>query len=181
MKNRSVCVFLAALAFSGGVWAQDSDREFFTSISLVYTISTGETRGNATRPISQSVGITANFFVFSHENFGYYISPGIGIRMRYNTEIPNRMDMYFGTVLGPAFRIYSGSEVDIFAGLGPDISFMLRLDDFEDGSFESTETFLGLDLGGCFEARLKLNNDIAFTGGILMRNVAAGPYIGIGF
>jgi hypothetical protein len=102
------------------------------------------------------------------------------------------MDMYFGAVFGPAFRIYSGGSVDVLAGLGPDISCIVFLDDSKDGTFESTETFLGLGLGGSIEARMKLYKTITFTGGLLMKYnfvpysedkvfFLIGPYIGIGF
>jgi hypothetical protein len=191
MKNRIIFMLLAAFAFSGGLWARDSNQNFFKSIALVYTVSTGKTGNNTGNTINQSMGLTANFFIFSHERLGYYLSPGIGLRMKQGAKDLERMDMYFGAAFGPAFRIYDGSNVDILAGIGPDISCIVRLDDSVNGKFETTKTFLGLGLGGSLEARLKLYKTIAFSGGMLMkynfapysedRTFIAGPYIGIGF
>jgi hypothetical protein len=191
MKKFIVFVSLAFIESLGGLWAQDSGRNFFTSIGLVYTISTGKTGNNADNSITQSMGLTANFFIFPGENLGYYINPGLGLRMKHGVKDLEDMDMYFGAVFGPAFRIHGGSEVDIFAGIGPDISCMVHLREFENDDWKSTETFLGLGLGGSLEARLKLYKRIAFTGGMLMkynfapypedRTFIAGPYIGLGF
>lgn len=191
MKNRILFALLAFLVSSGGLWAQDSGQNFFKSIGLVYTISTGKTGDNSGNSITQSMGLTANFFIFSHENFGYYINPGIGMRMKHGAENLESMDMYFGAVFGPGFRIYDGGEVDILAGIGPDVSCIVHLEDSENDKFKSTKTFLGLGLGGSLEARLKLYNTVAFSGGILMkynfapysedRTFIAAPYIGVGF
>jgi hypothetical protein len=92
-----------------------------------------------------------------------------------------RIDVYFGAVVGPAFRIYDGGEVGVFAGLGPDISCTVHLNGFGNDSFDSTETLLGIGLGGALETRLRMHKDFSFTGGILMRYDFSGPYIGIGF
>jgi hypothetical protein len=186
MKNRIVLALFALLVSSSGLWAQDLDQGFFKSIALVYTISTDKDRGH-----SQSMGLTANLFIFPRENLGYYISPGIGLKMKHSAKDLESLDMYFGSVFGPAFRIYNGGEVDVLAGIGPDISCMVHLREVEDDKFKSTETFLGIGLGGSLEARLKLYKSIAFTGGMLMkynfapysedRTFIAAPYIGIGF
>jgi hypothetical protein len=194
MKKRIVFMILAALAFSGGLWAQDSGRNFFKSIGLVYTISIGEIDNNAVKSISQSMGINAGLFIFSHEKLGWYINPGALLRMKQGLEEPKNMenmDIYFGAAIGPAFRIYGGGSVDVLAGIGPDIACVVRQDDYKNDKFESTETFLGLGLGGSLEARLKLYKTIALTGGILMkynfvpyaedRAFFIAPYIGIGF
>jgi hypothetical protein len=186
MKKSILFALLALLASLGGLWAQDSGGSFLKSIGLVYTISTDGNGGN-----SQSMGLTANFFIFPRENLGYYINPGIGLRMKHGVKNLERMDMYFGAAFGPAFRIYDGSEVDILAGIGPDISCMVHLREFENDNFNSIKTFLGIGLGGSLEARLKLYKNIGFTGGMLMkynfapypedRTFIVAPYIGIGF
>jgi hypothetical protein len=192
MKNRFLFALLAFLSFSCGLWAQESGRSFLKSIGLVYTISTtGETGDDKDKTINQSIGLTANLFIFPSGNLGYFINPGVGLRMNHVASSLKKMDMYFGAVFGPGFRIYDGSEVDILAGIGPDISCMVHLKDFENDKFKSTGTFLGLGLGGSLEARLKLNDAIAFSGGVLVkynfapyagnRTFIASPYIGIGF
>ncbi|MDR1862668.1 MAG: hypothetical protein LBQ67_01985 [Treponema sp.] len=188
MKNRIVFMLLITLVFSTGLWAQGSGQDFFKTIGLVYTISTAH---GDNKSVTQSMGLTANFFVFSNENLGYYINPGIGLRMKQGAQDLENMDMYFGAVFGPAFRIHDGGKVDILAGIGPDILCIVHLGEFANETFNSTKTSLGIGLGGSIEGRLKLYNNIAFTGGILMkynfapyqedRTFIASPYIGVGF
>jgi hypothetical protein len=187
MKNRvAIFMFMAAIVFSGELYAQDSGQTFFKSVVVTYSVSVDKTGAN-----NQSMGFAINLFIFPNDDTGYYISPGADLRMKHGASEIDKMDIYLGAVFGPAFRIHDGDDVDILAGVGADFSCIVRLGRPDGGDFDSTETFLGLGVGSSLEARLKLYNSIAFTGGLLAKyNFApypedktfiARPYIGVGF
>jgi hypothetical protein len=125
-----------------------------------------EGRRETAQRITLSLGLVANFYIFTGETVGYYVSPGVGWRLRLDPEQPEEeqlteIDVYFGATFGPGFRLYEGDRAAFLTGMGPDVFCTVHLN----GEHE-TNVALGWGLGGDLEAHLKIYENIAFAGGL---------------
>jgi hypothetical protein len=176
---------LAAASAAGGLYAQ-SEENFLKSVALSYNISIDKRGANR-----QSMGIVVNLYIFPNDGVGYYVSPGMDLRMKHGTAEPEEMDIYLGAVFGPAFRAWESGGGSIAAGAGVDFSCIVRLRKTDGGSLDHERSLVGLGLGGSLEARMKLHDNISFAAGLLAkhnfspyaedRTLIARPYMGIGF
>jgi hypothetical protein len=196
MKTKRIFLGLfAVFVLSGVLEAQERDREVFRSIGIFYNVSVKKDRGKNLEYAAQSIWLGAGFFFFPEGRTGYYINPAIGFKIKTRPGKDTRLEdmvMYCGVSGGLGVKILEEDKVDLLAGAGPDLSFMVRLEGAaETEKVEKLKTFLGLGLGGIAEGRLRLHENFALTAGTLVKyNLApyagdwtflAAPYIGFGF
>ncbi|MDR2516281.1 MAG: hypothetical protein LBC88_02735 [Spirochaetaceae bacterium] len=186
---------LAALAVlsTGRLTALETGRdEFFKSAGIFFSMSLATDYETKTDHIALSMGVQANFFIFTGGEAGFYINPLIGIRLRLAPpgetphNAPKHMDMYLGAAGGPAFFLYDGDTLDALCGAGADLGITMRLDEGNEINMA-----MGLGLGGTLEGRLNFYRNLGIAAGLSFRCnpapestspfLSVWPYLGVGF